>query len=268
MFEFLKSMVAACKKGFAFSWLANKSIPELLLFTSTVLVPFILLTEIEGLYIIHFVCILSIILTLKHNNFFSRENHTFPFRIFSYISIGIQLLSHVFMVVVIFFNEMIQELNSTTNFFLYILVLLYLIMLLISTLAIINLCAYIILKFIFPSEIESSAPPQNISLKEISTHMTISDQIGYLVLALFNVLLITGTSIFGVELLTRYLYRRAQGDSKSVSVFSFISDEWFSIGTSIGIISVVITILSVSAPKQNEIYNEAHKKYIENSSEK
>ena len=176
------------------------------------------------------------------------------------------------MVLIISFNEILQEMNLTIFTLLYILVLLYLGMLLISILTLINLIFYIVLKWIFPYEIKPSVQSHDISLKNLSKFMLLSDQISYLIVALLNVSLIVGTAVFGVEHLSRYIDKRNEAKSEVepevLSILSFMNPEWFSLGTSMGILSVVIALLSIFLPVQKKIYDSAYKSFMESSNKK
>lgn len=266
MLEFFQSILKAFEKGFSFSWIANKSIPEVSLYIYTLLIPFVLITQSGICYVLYFYFFLTILLILKDNGFY-KERHTFNVKSSFAILVTIQLLGHIFMILILFYTEMLQDMTVIIWVQLFTGISLYLAVLLISVLAILNVLFYVLLKFLFPSEINSSVQPHNIALKELSKYMTINDQIAYFIVAIFNVVMIGGTIIFGLENLSRYLDGRSVSESNGVSLFAFVNDDWFSLGTTIGILSVVIALLSATFPIQNKIYNSAHEKY-KNASEK
>lgn len=260
MVKFLQSIATAYRNGWGLSWLSNKTIPEVSLYIFTLLLPFILITQSGICYVLYSYFFLTHLLILKDKGLYKKRHTLNVKRIFA-ILVVFQFLGHVFMILIRFFNDVYQEIPITTWVLLYIGILLYLLIIIIATLTILNLAFYILLKFLFPFEIKSSLQPHNIPIKELSRYMTINDQIAYFVVAIFNGTLIGVTIIFGVEYLSRYLNKRSVDESNGISFFQFMNDEWFSLGTIIGILSVIIALLSVSIPIQNKIYNSAYEKH-------
>lgn len=132
-------------------------------------------------------------------------------------------------------------------------------MLLIGIFAIflLNLLFFIILKYIFPNTLESKTPIEKVKLKDISSFLTLDEQITYLGLTIVHsTFFFIGVAFYSITLLQ--IDNSIDNITYLQSLVTWSKEkEIISLGNFLGLLSIIIAILSISIPSQVKLKTKA-----------
>lgn len=123
-----------------------------------------------------------------------------------------------------------------------------------------NYLFFFILKCIFPNQLEIESETNYLSLREMSSYLTIEEQIGYFITIILHLI-----SYFGVVLYVTLWLLQINNTINGISYFTelvkwSIKHQIVSLGNGLGIASIIITLLSLSVPAQMKLHSKAIKR--------
>ncbi|MBT2584210.1 hypothetical protein [Planococcus sp. ISL-109] len=253
--------MGVCKKAYQLSILADKSILEILLISSSILHVFVLIIDSELLYIANFAILFSIVMTWNDASTKKKSNY-FPFKLLLLTSVIVQLIGFLLKFLsFLYANEGFDEL-IVTRILLTIGVVLYLFLAILFILAALNLLFYVSLKLFFPSETDYqeaiSVRKEYLTLKEFSKHTTINEQIIFAIAVFCSASIIALIPIFGPSIFFTFIDRP---DLAINNFFIPIDYGWFTLANTIAIVALLITFLNITIPIHNKIRHSAYEKY-------
>ncbi|MFJ7731540.1 hypothetical protein ACIQXF_06545 [Lysinibacillus sp. NPDC097231] len=235
-----------------------------LLFLVTFILPIILLFKQDEklifLYLFLFVCWEN---ALGDKYFKNSNEHPYGYK---YVLLLMQIL-HLFLIfglsilIIIFILKINYEIVTIiiTLLFTFIFVL-YMLISVVVMFYIGNFLFFFILKMIFPNQFKTNQKEETLSLREMSCYLTIEEQIGYFLTLILHLLL-----YFGVVFYFSLWLLQIDNTINDISYFDGLvnwsyTNQIISLGNSLGIASIIITMLSLSVPVQMKLHSKVLKR--------
>lgn len=265
---FFKRLSLSSERGFKLSWLYKVSISEVLFILFTViLIPILIYMEVsEIFYIFYFMIIISLFLSKR--DYRKKNDFKYP-SLIKLASNCSMLLQLAFLVIIFLSNVLSNIMERFEDFVLFtlgLLVFLYGYIAILVIIIFINLIFFIVLKFNLPNEEKSNNERREVALSRLSQYMRLSDQVAYTLYGVITGLAIAILTLFIVNFISA-MFPVNEGSEINTSMFPFIGANLYTLGNFLGLLSLTITLLSITVPRQTKIYNEAYGKYLRNDQE-
>ncbi|MFY0517837.1 hypothetical protein ACOMCU_08385 [Lysinibacillus sp. UGB7] len=262
-------MKEALIKAFAYSYFGKLTKVKLCLSCLAILIlPIVFfLSPNHPIIVFPYYVIFLILIFFAYRIKSSKENNFFAYDIlFNYLNQFLHvllLITYVTFCTLFTFREHINLKNietSLSTILTWILgssFIIYMLLLGIFLVFLLNLLFFIILKSIFPNTLESKTLVEKVKLKDISSFLTLDEQITYLGLSIVHLtFFFTGVAFYSIALL--------QIDN-SINDINFLQslvtwsndNQIISLGNLLGLLSIMITVLSLSIPSQVKLKTKA-----------
>ena len=261
--EYILHFFTGLVKAKQLSFIGNMNILEITIILLSMVFP-LLLIKVNLYFYITFICIyISVYLSYRDKNKLSSKKKSVIQRAILIGANVIQILAALILIIAF-------TINYTYKIQLFLIVLfvlslfIYLGIVLVFVLYILNYLFFAILKTVFPNESHNSSKTEFISLRELSMHMTLETQIIYLLITLIHLTLYFCFVLYILFYLIT-IDNTINGEEYFVDLVEWITkNEVISFGNSIGLVSVILTIISITTPNQIKLYKNA-KTEFENS---
>lgn len=265
-------------KAFTYSYLGKLNRVKLILSSLTIVIlpiVFFLSFNYSFLVVIYYI-IFYILILFAYGKESSIEKEFFTYDIlFNYLNQTLHILLLITYVIFcslfsfkkyINIKEIEPFLSPVLTWFVGIAFIFYMLLLGISIIFILNFLFFFILKYIFPNTLESKVSVEKIKLKEISDFLTLDEQITYLGLSIVHLtFFLTGVAFYSIALL------QIDNSVNDINYFQALvtwskDNQIISLGNLLGLLSIMITVLSISIPSQVKLKTKAIN--LKNSSSK
>lgn len=251
-------------RGYELSWLKRYKKAELILLFIAVVFPILAVRDASEVVILYFVSFVSSALTVRD----IKDNARYQRSVFQKIVLGLAFIVPVlgYLFLLLIFLEI--NINNPILFLIIMFLFLgYISVLFLFLLFIINYVFYIILKSVFPFDNGISGEVVNYKLKELSPYMSLPNQIAYLLLRFFYLIIY----LLSVSVVFGWIAKLTDKTSENSTIAAIekwiVNSELISLGNTIGIFSIILTLLTITIPLSYKIINDAVKEF-ENRKEK
>ncbi|MFF3102197.1 hypothetical protein [Viridibacillus arvi] len=167
----------------------------------------------------------------------------------------VQLLAFIVFLVILIFRDNLTFIKLITTVLVSLIIIFYIIFIVGILFYILNYVFFMIMKLIFPQHSPVVGRKEWKSLKDISGNMTVNDQIAYLIITILHLLI-----YFSVVFYLMISFLTIENNIKNVEYFvGFVQwaekNQVVSIGNTLGIASIVLTLISITYPTQMRIYS-------------
>lgn len=256
-------------KAFTYSYFGKLNKVKLILMClTTVILPIVFSLSFNFLIsVIIYYIIFYILISVAYRKELSTEKIFFAYDImFNYLNQTLHILLLIIYVIIystpyfinyINIKEIESFLSPILTLFVVITFIICMLLIGISIIFILNFLFFFILKYIFPNTRESKVSVKKVKLKEISNFLTLDEQITYLGLSIVHLtFFLTGVAFYSLALL------QIDNSINDINYFQALvtwseNSQIISLGNLLGLLSIMITVLSISIPSQIKLKTKA-----------
>ncbi|EGA88421.1 hypothetical protein GPDM_15079 [Planococcus donghaensis MPA1U2] len=242
------------KRGYELAWVRKYNGPELILLIMATFFPILILWENSLIYILYFVSFVSIVLTIKDHNVKTSYQWSLYHKIVLSLTFLVPLIGLIFLSLIIFQMDMNSPLLLSTILILFVA---YISVLLIVLSFVLNLIFYIFLKYLFPHDNGIKGVVTSYKLQELSSYMSIPNQVVYLVLRIFYSIIYITFLIIVFGWIARITEKTSENNIIASIETWLVDSGLVSLGNTIGVLSIILTLLTITLPFSYRIINEA-----------
>lgn len=246
------------KKGYELSWGKRFSNSEMALLVLALFSPILLLQENEGLFILYIILFISAVLSVR-DKIISLYHHWSLLHKIVLVSSFLVLFS---MIVFLLLVKSGLSINNLISFFIILIgFLAFLTVLCISSLLTLNILFFIVLKFIFPQDNGTSGEVLTYRLKDLSPFMSLPNQVAYLLLRIFYFILY----LIFISMVFGWIAKFSDENSRNSEIATIekwiVNSGLITWGNTMGILSIMLTLLTITIPISYKIINVASTEY-------
>lgn len=244
-----------------------------LLFLVTFFLPIILLFYPNGILIFLYLILFAYFEYALGDKYFKKSNeHPYGYK---YVLLLMQVL-HILLLsgcALLIIFPLLKINDEIVNILLSLIFTLIFILYMLISVAVLfyigNFIFFFILKLIFPNQFQTNQKEEILSLREMSYYLTIEEQIGYFLISILHLFLYFGAVIY-ISIWLLQIDNTINGIVYLDQLVKSSNDnQIISLGNSLGIASIIITMLSVSVPVQMKLHSKVlNRKNETQSSEK
>lgn len=246
-------------KGYKLSWIKKYTMAEMSFIFFTALYPFVFILGLEIFYIINFVLMISVFLSMYNNEIFYKNEWSLLYKCILICSGVVQVNG------ILFFLLILIGLDDSNIFLLIIMlvgILAYISLVIVVVMYWINIIFYIGLKIVFPNENEEIIENRSFTFREISSFMSLQNQVAYFILSIVHSLIYLTVVAFVFGCIAHFNNEKTNNEViKKLEVW-IVNSDLISIGNTLGLISIILTLLTITVPFQTKIINKAYERYI------
>lgn len=242
------------KRGYKLAWFHKYSGPELILLIIAAVFPILILWGSNLFYILYFVSLTSVVLTIKDQKVKTRIRWSFFHKLVMGLTSSVPLFGLIFILLITIKIDVNSPLLLSTIIILFIG---YISVLFILLSSILNLIFYISLKHLFPYDNGVTGAVTGYKLRDLSPYMSLPNQVVYLLLRLFYFVIYIIFLIIVFGWITKFTLKTS-GNNIIASTEKWLVDSGLiSLGNTIGVLSIILTLLTITLPFSYKIINEA-----------
>lgn len=246
------------KRGYKLSWANNFSASEKTLLVLALFSPILLTKENEWIFILYIAMFISTTLSVRDKRSTSPHQWGLIYKIVFAFSFLVLFLTLTFLVLVkngFSINNPIVFLVILVGFFGFLSVLF------ISSILLLNLLFFIFLKLIFPYDNGNNSEVSTYKLKELSPFMSLPTQVAYLLLRIFYffIYLIFVSMVFGW--IAKISNEKSENNRIATIEDWFVNSGFITLGNTVGILSLLLTLLTITIPISYRLINTASNEY-------